>query len=143
MRTAAVARLTVLLLIRYRFDLYSQQRGLTRQLLAEDAGVLAFTGDPRSPIWLPSDHAHGLLTARPAGNVSAEQAQEFVTTMLAAAPTWRPALDDQARARAEALLDSHRRVRESIRLRSASYRVEPQLPPDVLGVYVLLPGGRP
>jgi len=143
MRTAAVGRLTVLLLMRYRFDLYSQQRGLTRQLLAEDAGVLAFTGDPRSPTWLPSDHAHGLLAARPAGNVSPEQAQEFVTTMLAAAPTWRPALDDQARARAEALLNSHRRVRESIRLRSASYRVEPQLPPDVLGVYVLLPGGRP
>jgi hypothetical protein len=143
MRTAAVGRLTILLLLRFRFDLYSQQRGLTRQLLAEDAGVLAFTGDPRSPTWLPSDQAHGLLAARPAGNVSAEQAREFATAVLAAAPIWRSALDDEARTRADALLDSHRRVRESIRLRSASYQVEPQLPPDMLGVYVLLPGGRP
>jgi hypothetical protein len=132
-----------LLLVRYRFDLYSQQRGLTRQLLAEDAGVLAFTGDPQQPTWLASEQAHGLLAAQPTGNVSAEQARELVTTVLAAAPAWRPALDDQARARAAELLDSHRRVRESIRLRSASYRVEPQLPLDVLGVYLLLPGGRP
>ncbi len=105
--------------------------------------MLAFTGDPQQPTWLPSEQAHGLLAARPAGNVSAEQAREFVTAVLAAASTWRLALDDEARVRADALLDSHRRVRESIRLRSASYRVEPQLPPDVLGVYVLLPGGRP
>jgi superfamily II DNA or RNA helicase len=142
MRTAAVGRLTVLLLVRYRFDLYSQHRGLTRQLLAEDAGVLAFTGDPHSPNWLAGDQAQALLAAAPSGNVSPQQAHEFVTDVLAASPTWQAALDEEAKRRAGELLDSHRRVRQSVRLRSASYRVEPHLPPDVIGVYVLLPGAR-
>jgi superfamily II DNA or RNA helicase len=142
MRTAAVGRLTVLLLVRYRFDLYSQHRGLTRQLLAEDAGVLALTGDPGSPTWLAADQAQALLAAAPSGNVSPQQAREFVTDVLAVAPAWQAALDEEAERRAGELLDSHRRVRQSVRLRSASYRVEPHLPPDVIGVYVLLPGGR-
>ena len=41
--------------------------------------------------------------------------------------------------RGAALLDAHQRVRAATRQTGVSYRVEPQLPPDVLGVYVLLP----
>jgi hypothetical protein len=60
--------------------------------------------------------------------------------VLDRAPTWLPALDDDARRRAADLLDVHRRVREAVQRRAASYSVEPRLPPDVLGIYVLLPG---
>ena len=39
----------------------------------------------------------------------------------------------------KALLNAHRRVRQSARERVRGLRVEPVLPPDVLGIFVLLP----
>ena len=39
----------------------------------------------------------------------------------------------------EELLHAHRRVRTATRLRGLRYKVEPHLPPDVLGIYVYLP----
>jgi len=42
----------------------------------------------------------------------------------------------------QALLDAYQRVGEAARLKGVRYRVEPQLPPDVLGVYIYLPTGR-
>jgi hypothetical protein len=44
-----------------------------------------------------------------------------------------------AKARGEELLEAHRRVRQAAKMKDVSYRVEPQLPPDVLGIYVYLP----
>jgi hypothetical protein len=108
-------------------------------LLAEDAGVTAFAGLPSSPMWLAPDEAEALLDASPSGNVSPEQAAEFLAEVLAAEAAWQPALDDQARRRAVELLDAHRRVREAVQRKAASYAVEPRLPSDVLGIYVLLP----
>ncbi|MBW1933629.1 MAG: hypothetical protein JRI96_18750 [Deltaproteobacteria bacterium] len=40
---------------------------------------------------------------------------------------------------AEAVLQAHRRVRTAARRKGIRYRVEPHLPPDVLGIYVYLP----
>ena len=37
------------------------------------------------------------------------------------------------------LLEAHQRVRRASKIRKVRYRVEPQLPPDVLGIYVYLP----
>ena len=37
------------------------------------------------------------------------------------------------------LLEAHQRVRRASKIRNVPYRVEPQLPPDVLGIYVYLP----
>ena len=36
-------------------------------------------------------------------------------------------------------LDLPQRVRKASKVRNVQYRVEPQLPPDVLGIYVYLP----
>jgi hypothetical protein len=67
----------------------------------------------------------------------------MVAEVLAAEATWRPALDDEARRRAGVAVDAHRRVREADTrrgvTRAARYRAVPQLPVDVLGVYVYLP----
>jgi hypothetical protein len=41
--------------------------------------------------------------------------------------------------RGEELLEQHRRVRTAARMLGVSHHVEPQLPPDVLGIYVYLP----
>ena len=51
------------------------------------------------------------------------------------ARTWRRSPASAA----EELLDAHRRVRQATRQRGVRQRVEPTLPPDVLGVYVYLP----
>jgi hypothetical protein len=139
-RSDAVTVLTTVLLVRHRFDLTNQREGRTVRLLAEDAGIAAFTGLPTAPTWLAPADAEQLLDAAPTGNVSPEQAREFLGDVLDAAPTWLPALDEDARRRAADLLDAHRRVREAVQRRAASYSVEPRLPPDVLGIYVLLPG---
>ncbi|MBW3548668.1 MAG: hypothetical protein KY452_11100, partial [Actinobacteria bacterium] len=48
------------------------------------------------------------------------------------------ALEDLARVRAGELLETHRRVREGSRATGA-FTVEPQLPVDVVGIYVFLP----
>ena len=37
------------------------------------------------------------------------------------------------------LLEAHQRVRRASKFRNVPYRVEPQLPPNVLGIYVYLP----
>jgi hypothetical protein len=41
--------------------------------------------------------------------------------------------------RGDTLLQAHLRVRDAARRRGVQHRVEPHLPPDVLGVYVDLP----
>jgi hypothetical protein len=83
-RTGAVTALTTVILVRHRFDLTSQREGRTVTLLAEDAGVTAFAGLPSSPMWLAPDEAESLLDASPSGNVSPEQAGEFLAEVLAA-----------------------------------------------------------
>ena len=51
----------------------------------------------------------------------------------------QPYLDQAAIRRGEELLEAHRRVRTASQIKGISYRVEAQLPPDVLGIYVYLP----
>ncbi len=138
-RTDAVDTRTVLVLARYRFHLSSDVLA-ARQLLAEDAAVLAFTGDPNAPTWLESSAAEQLLAARPTANVALEQAAEVLAEVSAAADWLHSGVTDDAKRRAEALLDDHRRVRQSSQRRVRGLAVEPQLPVDAIGCYVLLPG---
>jgi hypothetical protein len=79
----------------------------------------------------------------PSGNVAEEAQREQITGVLAAEAGWRPGLEEAAHRRAAELVEAHTRVREAAGRRGgtlARYRAEPQLPADVLGVYVYLPG---
>ena len=142
-RTKDVDRRTTLLLCRFRLQLVAELPDGEHPMLAEDAVVMGFTGPPEQPQWLTPEDAEALLGARPSGNVDGGAARDFVGEVLAAESAWRPALDDEAARRAEALVDAHTRVRQAdarrgVR-RGARYRAVPQLPVDVLGVYVHLP----
>lgn len=145
MRTAAVARRTTLLLCRFRVNLAADGRQGEHAMLAEEAALLAFGGGPESPQWLDPSDTEALLAATPAGNVASDAAREILGEVLAAEAAWRPHLDAEAHTRAEAVAEAHARVREADRRRvgggSARVRVVPQLPVDVVGVYVFLPGG--
>ncbi|MBI3273377.1 MAG: DEAD/DEAH box helicase [Planctomycetes bacterium] len=138
-RTRKVQLRTTALLVRLRYHIVRVHEDGERPLLAEDCRLVAFVGSPRVAEWLPPAVAEELLTATPEANVQPDQASEFVRKVIEEFDALRPHLDEMARARGEELLDAHRRVRVASRLRGVRYRVEPQLPPDVLGVYIYLP----
>jgi superfamily II DNA or RNA helicase len=138
-RTNAVATRTTILLVRRRYDIELTRGGQRHRLLAEDATVHAFSGDPIDPSWMSDSEAEALLAAAPGGNVSAEQARELVGRALAAQASWRPHLEARAVNAADELALTHRRVREGGRQSGARTAVRAQPPVDVLGLYVLLP----
>lgn len=142
-RTRAVQRRTTLLLVRFRYHIETQVRGKagaeTRQLLAEDCQVLAFAGPPHEAEWLSPEQAEALLDVTPDANIAPELQRDTLHRILDGIPAITPALEKAARERAQELLAAHARVRSAARLRGISQKVEPQLPPDLLGVYVFLP----
>ena len=142
-RTSAVDIVTTLILVRFRYHIITYEREQERQLLAEDSALLAFRGSATDPTWLDGETAEALLTVEPDANISPGEATRRVSQVVEAYPQYLEAhVIEVAEARAQQLYDAHRRVRESSQrtaYRGMRYEVEPQLPPDVLGIYVFLP----
>ena len=140
-RTKTVDKRTTLLLVRFRFHIIQTQNNVERPLLAEDCRLLAFTGSPQSAVWLDETEAEKLLLAQPDGNIAGDQATDFIGRVIEGFDLLRPHLDQAAILRGEDLLGAHQRVRRAAKTRGVNYRVEPQLPPDMLGIFVYLPQG--
>ena len=137
-----VEKRTTLLLLRLRYHIITKRRGEPdAQLLAEDCRVIGFWGAPDRAEWLDSGDAQidQLLNARPTRNIEKPQATTFVEKVIDGFDDLRPHLDEYARWRGDEILDAHQRVRESTKATGVRYEIEPQLPPDVLGIYVYLP----
>lgn len=141
-RTAQVNTRTTVLLVRLRYHIITRWNDGERQLLAEDVQLVAFEGAPGDAVWLDSDTAEQLLLAEPDENIHPAQASEFVRRVVDGFDHLSPHLTDIAQQRGQELLDAHRRVRIASRARGIRYDVQPQLPPDVLGVYIYLPAHR-
>jgi hypothetical protein len=141
MRTSVVARRTTLLLVRFRKHLELPGRDDRRQVIAEDAQVLAYRGRAADADWLSPAEVQGLLKAQPSGNVPPDQAIDFAERAVADLPLLLARLDALADTAAMRLREDHLRVREAsgqhVRRQIA---VRAQKPADVLGVYVYLPG---
>jgi superfamily II DNA or RNA helicase len=138
-RTSAITRRTVLLLLRYRFDVVTTRGESEQVLLAEDCETVAYTGTPDYPQWLKPTEVERLLAAAPTGNIAAEQASRAVAHVVEARADLDPHLATHAQRRAADQLEAHRRVRTESGRRGVRYRVSAHLPVDVLGLYVLLP----
>jgi hypothetical protein len=142
-RTKAVERRTTLLLVRFRFHIETAARtaaGVSPSpMLAEDCAVLAFEGAPQNAQWLSSERAEELLEAHPDVNMAPELQRETLQKILDNLNLLEEALNETVRRRGEELLRAHQGVRSAIRLRGIKQRIEPHLPPDLLGVYVFLP----
>lgn len=138
-RTNHVARRTTLLLTRFRFHIIAKQGNEENPLLAEDCQVLAFTGSPEKAEWLEPEQAEALLEVIPDSNISADQAKKFLQKVIDQFDNLSPHLESVAQQRGNDLLEAHRRVRSAAKLKGVRYRVEPQLPPDVLGIYMFMP----
>jgi hypothetical protein len=140
-RTKAVAKRTTLLLVRLRHHIVRSVGGDARELLAEECCITAFEGAPDNPSWLSSEQAEALLAATPDANIAPDQVRSFVSKVVEARGSLDAGLESLATERAAALLALHRQLRDESRIKGLKYDVRPQLPVDVIGVYVLLPAG--
>jgi superfamily II DNA or RNA helicase len=138
-RTKAVQTRTTVLLVRFRYHILTTINEVTRPLLAEDCQLVAFAGAPATPSWLSREAAESLLQAEPDENVSDDVARSFVRKVLDNLGPIQGRLDVTAYERGKELLAAHKRVRQAIQRRGMKETIEPQLPADILGLYVYLP----
>jgi hypothetical protein len=80
-----------------------------------------------------------LLLAKPDDNVTDDVARNFIQKVIDEFDHVRRRRNEIAEALGKELLDAHQRVRTAARRTGVKYSIEPQLPPDVLGLYVYLP----
>ncbi|MFF8594365.1 DEAD/DEAH box helicase [Streptomyces sp. NPDC015220] len=137
--TDAVSIRTTLLLVRYRFHLTLPSRTGERQLVAEDARLLAYQGVPARARWLDDDAATALLAARATANTHELAARNAISRDLDGLPDLAAHLTEYGTRLAAELDASHRRVRRANEEIVRGLKVVPQEPADVLGVYVYLP----
>ena len=133
----AVTSRTVVALLRCRHQLDTQKGRRLSTLLVEEATGLSWTG-AAGTIGLEGDDALALLTHAPAGDPPEMVRDREVQRALDLVSQRSADLDAFANRRADLLLADHERVRESARA-AGLYGVSALLPPDVIGLYVLLP----
>ena len=137
-RTSAVSVRTTLLVARFRYHLRSAASAEDGPVLCEEIAPLACTGSADAPGWLSPEESERLLAARPAGNLLLTAIEQQLGLLLPALPKLRAAPEAVAHERAEAQLGAHMRVRAASRAKGRVH-IEPVLPVDLLGAYVLLP----
>ncbi|MGW0435515.1 DEAD/DEAH box helicase [Micromonospora sp. NPDC003197] len=138
-RTHAVNGRTTLLLVRYRFHLTLPSRTGTRQLVAEDARLLAFAGAPANANWLSAEAALNLLDASADENTDPTFGERTIVRVLDGLPAIADHLEAYGEKLASELLTSHRRVRSAAGEIVRGLTVTAQKPADILGAYVYLP----
>ena len=139
--TSAVNVRTTLLIARFRYHLRTGGVGSVSgrdTLLCEEIVPLASTGAADAPRWLSPEEGEHLLTARPERNLLPTALEQQLDLTLPALAKLRAALEPVAQERAAAQREAHERVRAATRTKGR-VAVEPVLPVDRLGVYVLLP----
>jgi Helicase conserved C-terminal domain len=137
--TSVVKVMTTLALIRLRFKLSVRSRS-ERLMLAEEAGALAWQPSSSEPVLVEGDVR--ALLEQPASSDLAPVARQRL--LQAAIERIGTALEGSiaayARERANALAEDHARVRAAAS-GSARVTVEPVVPCDIIGLYVLVPAG--
>lgn len=141
-RSSKVKIRTVLLLVRFRYYIITRIGDTDKPLLAEDCQLLAFEGSPSNPKWLQSSQAESLLDIEPDSNIDKAMASTTVQRILDEFEKIRPHIEQTATDHGQQLLQAHRRVRTAAQLRGLTYRVEPKLPADIVGIYVYLPTAK-
>lgn len=138
-RSSKVERRTTLLLLRLRYQIVTTRVGTDQPLLAEDSLVVGFTGTTDKAEWLNPASIDQLLSVEPEANVNPDSARDFVAQIVQGYSALEPKLKAIVEERGQQLLDSHIRVHTATKAKGVQTRVEPKLPPDVLGIYVYLP----
>ncbi|QIK06134.1 DEAD/DEAH box helicase [Streptomyces sp. ID38640] len=137
--TDAVSTRTTLLLVRYRFHLTLPSRSGNKQLVAEDARLLAFQGSPKNAVWLLQEQAVALLEATASENTDPHFGERTMTRILGQLADVSDHLEHHGDDLARGLDESHRRVRTASGEIVRGLSVTAQKPADILGAYVYLP----
>lgn len=141
-RTNEVDKRTTLFLLRLRYLVF--EKGEETPSLAEETLCWGFVGLPPKTTTIDADRAQELIDkARASENVPAPEKQEVLTESLSWWDDLQPELKDVLGERAKGIQQSNARLRKV--LKQKQVRVEPQMPPDLLGIIVLLPvpgGGK-
>jgi len=133
---------TTILLFRVRNVIEAKQGG--NQLVAEEMLIWGYEGSIEDNRRLDPDQAQKLLyEVLPSADLSPQARASFLADELTEVEAAHAAgfMDEVALARAEILLEAHERFRKL--LGGTEYKVvEPVLPMDMMGVYLLLPENR-
>ena len=136
--TSAVDRRVIIGLLRMRTNLTFVRQGSRREMLAEEAVTVILDGE-KPPEALDTADAVAWFAHDATQNTTPEVRERAIEKALSHLDDHREALDELSREHAHRLLQDHRRVRDAERDGRGTFEVRPQLPADVLGVYVLIP----
>lgn len=137
--TNAVDQITTVLLLRLRFKLMTSGK-VSRMLLAEEATGLAFAGLGDAAA-LGGPDALALLEAGASANLDEAAIRRRIDQARDRIDRYGPAIARFAHDRGDALSNDHVRLTEAAG-GGATVEVIPVLPADVIGLYVLIPGGE-
>jgi len=135
--TSLVSARTILVIARFRYHLKISGTG-SETILCEEIIPLAAIGTGDNLSWLDAEKGEQLLQARPEQNLVSTAIQQQVGLLVKSLPILQKSLEPVASQRAAAQLEAHERVREASKTKGR-VSIEPVLPVDILGAYVLLP----
>lgn len=128
---------TTIVLLRLRHQLVSQIQNRTSTLLVEEASSVAWEGKSASNLIEGADVLN-ILNYISDKTPPKALIERSLGEALESLQSLGSALNGHAEKRAQELLSDHRRVREAADARGR-YSVTSLLPPDVIGVFVILP----
>ena len=136
--TKAVEKPVTLYLLRVRSRM--QQKNGSHQQLAEEMLLWGFSGNAREPEVLEEEKAREMMLSAPVSDHLPENRRaRLLEYALADFETLQPLILGVAAQRADAAVEAHGRYRKKISGEAAFTSVSPVLPPDLLGVFLLLP----
>jgi len=133
-----VAHRIIIALLRLRTNLVVEREGNRREMLAEEAVTIVIEGD-KAPRQLTTQEAIELFNIDPSQNTVPDVRERAVRQALERLQEQQQTLDSIARDHGRQLLQDHRRVRDSERDGRGNFQINPQVPADILGVYVVMP----
>lgn len=134
--TKGVTGKTSIVLLRLRYRLIIRRKELSHEMMAEEALAIILENGQLSP--LSKQKTQELMQLPVSKNMEPERRSREVSMALESLAKLTDSLENIAENRAQELLADHRRLRDAADARG-EYIVNPQLPVDVMGVYVLVP----
>jgi len=138
--TASVSEVTSLYLLRIRYQIRTETKAGLSELMAEES-IACAVRSRTSPRLLAYEDVESLLDRHPEANLDRSVIIREVDKSIDWYSRNADIFANEARTRAEALRDDHTRVRTASSISRGKTTVSPCLPPDLIGVYVLLPAG--
>lgn len=145
--TKEVSSKTTVYLLRFRSRLTIKRvqtdKSFAGELLAEEALAIAVNSAGEQQL-LEKAEIMRLMQASVAKNMTPEAKSRELEQAIARIDALTPQFETLAKQRADSVLEDHERLRkassaEERRRKTAQVSVQPQLPVDVMGVYVLVP----